>query len=79
MYMHVLCQCISTGLVCRPPSFFILLQSWSFSAPVIVTAGVEAIWSPVHTFAGVGDVQHHEDYLMESLWLSCGTGGVKVP
>ena len=41
---------------------------------MIVASAVEAVWIP-HT-SGTADVQ--EDYLMESLWLSCGAEGVKV-
>ncbi len=45
-----------------------------FSPPVSLAPYVEAIWTPPINSGQSMD----KDYMMESLWLSCGAHGIKV-
>ena len=47
---------------------------WQFSPPVCLAPSVEAMWTPPTG----NDSYQSGKYLRESLWMACGTQGVKV-
>jgi hypothetical protein len=47
-------------------------QNWSFSNPVSLAPSVEAVWTPPT------NPTPPRSHLMESLWLACGSQGIKV-
>ena len=50
-------------------------QEWSFNLPVCVAQAVEILWTPSPL---PPTRTHPEDHLKESLWLACGSSGIKV-
>jgi hypothetical protein len=50
-------------------------ESWSFNHPVCLVQGIEMMWTPS---ASQGEKLPSHEHLLESLWLGCGSSGIKV-